>query len=308
MYPTDAGSLQKKPVIQPKNYTMTRTIDNSYHFTKDSSATGPDAPQVDDRQTEEQIKGTQVESNLSLLAPPPNTGEDKSTDTKKKPRRKTSPPTTDVRPLTAAVRLNKNDRMLYKPSQFNQYDNFAILDTEAIQSALSEYQLSRIIAAHSSAPLHELPAPNYRIRIANDNILPTRKQVLLVFPGQGEVSKKKSWYYPRWTIYSLECLFLKKYSITLDLKNNSPFPEFVTRTSTRTREVRISRVWARNHSESSYSSVPASDGTNDSCHRTRDINMHHRSYTTIFSKIWPHRDTITQPTIIWLHDNPSHEP
>ena len=36
-----------------KKYTMTRTTDNNHHFTKDSSTTGLDAPQVDNKQTKE---------------------------------------------------------------------------------------------------------------------------------------------------------------------------------------------------------------------------------------------------------------
>ena len=84
--PNDAGSLLKKPVHEQKNHTMNRTADRSNHSTIDSTATGPDNPQVDNRQSKEPIKGSQAEADASLVAPPQDAHGQTSTDTKKKPR------------------------------------------------------------------------------------------------------------------------------------------------------------------------------------------------------------------------------
>ena len=76
--------------------------------TKYSSATELQAPQVDNRETEEPVKSSQAERDASLVALHLHTRGDKSTDTKMRPRRKTSSPATDVRPLSATLHLNKN--------------------------------------------------------------------------------------------------------------------------------------------------------------------------------------------------------
>ena len=47
--------------------------------------------------------------------------------------------------------------MLYVPLQFNQYENHALLDTGAIQSAMSEAELRKISTAQPEAILQELP-------------------------------------------------------------------------------------------------------------------------------------------------------
>ena len=78
-------------------------------------------------------------------------------------------------------------------------------DTGAIQSALSEAELRRILTAHPAALLQELPAPEFKVQIANGNIVPVRKQVLLRFFIGKKSSKRHSWSSQRWGIYSLEC-------------------------------------------------------------------------------------------------------
>ena len=72
--------------------------------------------------------------------------------------------------------------MLYVPLQFDKCENYAFLDTGAIQSAMSEAELREITTAHSEAILQELPpTPNFKIQIANGNLVPVRKQALLRF-------------------------------------------------------------------------------------------------------------------------------
>ena len=55
-------------------------------------------------------------------------------------RRKTPTRKKDVtvQLLSATLQLNKKDRMLYVPLQFRQYDKNGLLDTEDLQSAMSE--------------------------------------------------------------------------------------------------------------------------------------------------------------------------
>ena len=49
--------------------------------------------------------------------------------------------------------------MLFVPLLFITYENQGLLDTRAVQSALSEAELRKIIAAHPEAVLDELPPP-----------------------------------------------------------------------------------------------------------------------------------------------------
>ena len=91
----------------------------------------------------------------------------------------------EILQLSATLQLNKKDRMLYVPLQFREYENFGVLDTGAIQSALSEAELRRILTAHPAVP-------EFKVQIPNGNIVPVRKQVLLrFFIGRAEKSPKK---------------------------------------------------------------------------------------------------------------------
>ena len=49
--------------------------------------------------------------------------------------------------------------VLYFPLEFNTYENYGLLDTRVVQSALSEAELRKITAAHLEAMLDELPPP-----------------------------------------------------------------------------------------------------------------------------------------------------
>ena len=54
---------------------------------------------------------------------------------------------------------------------------------------MSEAELRKIITTHPEAILQELPPPppNFKIQIANGNLVPVRKQVLLRFSVAGKV-------------------------------------------------------------------------------------------------------------------------
>ena len=71
--------------------------------------------------------------------------------------------------------------MLYVTLQFCSYESFRLHDTGAIESALSEAELRRIVAAHPAAVFEELPAPDLKVQIVNGNTVPVRKKVSLLF-------------------------------------------------------------------------------------------------------------------------------
>ena len=145
---------------------------------------------------------------------------DNSTDTKRKPRRKPKPPTTEVRPLIATFRLNKNNRKLYVHMQVNQDENFALLDTGTTQSALSEKELRRITAAHPSAVVDELPAEDFGIQITNSIVVPVRKQVVNRFFVAGLIFEEQFMVLAIMGNMLIGRSFLKKHSLALDLNNN----------------------------------------------------------------------------------------
>ena len=110
--------------------------------------------------------------------------------------------------------------MLYVPLQFREYENFGLLDTGAIQSALSEAELRRILAAHPAALLQELPTPEFKVQIANGNIVPVKKQVLLRFFIGGKIFEETFMVLPTMGNVLIGMSFFKKHSVTLDLANN----------------------------------------------------------------------------------------
>ena len=76
--------------------------------------------------------------------------------------------------LSPTLHLNKKAKMLYVPLQFDKYENHALLDTGAVQSAMSEAELRKITTAHPEAILRELPPTNFKIQMANGNLVPVR--------------------------------------------------------------------------------------------------------------------------------------
>ena len=66
--------------------------------------------------------------------------------------------------LSPTLHLNKKDKILFVPLQFNTYENKGLLDTGAVQIALSEAELRKITAAHPEAVLDELPPPTLKFK------------------------------------------------------------------------------------------------------------------------------------------------
>ena len=116
--------------------------------------------------------------------------------------------------------------MLYVLLQFRAYENYGLLDTGAIQSAMSENKLRRILQAHPAAQLKEYPAPDFKVQTANGSIVPVRKQVLLRFFIGRNVFEETFTILPTMGNFQLGMSFFKKYSVNLDLaKNLVRFPE-----------------------------------------------------------------------------------
>ena len=127
---------------------------------------------------------------------------------------------TEIHILSPTLHLNKKDKMLYVPLQFDKYENHALLDTGAIQSAMSEAELRKITTAHPEAILKELPAPNFKIQIPNGNLVPVRKQALLRFYVGGNVFEETFLILPAMGTILIGMSFFEKYSVNLDIKNH----------------------------------------------------------------------------------------
>ena len=127
---------------------------------------------------------------------------------------------TEVHVLSPTLHLNKKGKMLYVPLQFDKYENHALLDTGAIQSAMFEAELRKITTAHPEAILQKLPPPNVKIQIANGNLVPVRKQDLLRFYVAGKVFEETFLILPTMGTILIGMSFLEKYSVNLDIKNH----------------------------------------------------------------------------------------
>ena len=110
---------------------------------------------------------------------PPKQPNDVKQTTSSKTHNPRKRPQYEIRQLSATLQLNRKNKMLYVPLQFRAYENFGVLDTGAIQSAMSEAELRQILSEHPAALLQELPAPEFKVQITNGSIVPVRKQVLL---------------------------------------------------------------------------------------------------------------------------------
>ena len=91
---------------------------------------------------------------------------------------------------------------------------------------MSENELRRILQAHPAAQLEENPAPDFKVQIANGNIVPVRKQVLLRFFIGEKIFEETFMILPTMGNILIGMSFFKKYSVSLDLANNIVrFPE-----------------------------------------------------------------------------------
>ena len=108
---------------------------------------------------------------------------------------------------------------MYKPLHFRDYENDALLDTGAIQSATSESELRRIHIAHSSALPQEMPATENKLQTAIGNIVPIGKQFQLRFFLAGKNFEETFIVLSYMSNILIGMSFYKKHSVTLLLKN-----------------------------------------------------------------------------------------
>ena len=87
---------------------------------------------------------------------------------------------------------------------------------------MSEAELRKITTAHPEAILQELPPPppNFKIQIANSNLVPVRKQVLLRLYVAGKVFEVTFLIFPTRSTILIGMSFFEKYSFNLDIKNH----------------------------------------------------------------------------------------
>ena len=146
---------------------------------------------------------------------------DDTTKAEKNNRKKNPPKTnTPMRPLSATLQLDRKNKMLYVLLQFRTYENYGLLDTAAIQSAMSANELRRILQAHPAAQLEEYLAPDFKVQITDGIIVPVRKKVLPRFFIVGRLFDETFMILPTMGNILIGMSFFKKYSVTLDLANN----------------------------------------------------------------------------------------
>ena len=118
--------------------------------------------------------------------------------------------------MSATLQLDKRNKMLYVPLHFREYENYLLLDTGAIQRAISENELRRILQAHPAAQLEYYPATDLKFQIAKGIIIPVRKQVLLRFFIGGKVFEETFMILPTMGNILMGKSFFKKESVDLD--------------------------------------------------------------------------------------------
>ena len=174
---------------------------------------------------------------------------------------------------------------------------------------LSENELRRIMAAHPSAVLNELRAPEYKIQIADGNIVPFRKQVTLRIFLVGRNFEKTFIALPTMGNILIGLSFSKKHFVTLDFRNNGfqNFPDLSLQLRPKNGKLNCGEFTLKATHKLVVGIfqqvvVPkfAATGIEKSTGRW--------SYTIISPKVRPHRHTSTQPTTTWLYNNPSNEP
>ena len=74
--------------------------------------------------------------------------------------------------------------------------------------------------AHPEALLNEVPPPNFKVQIANGNLVPIRRQVLLRFYIAGKVFEETFLVLPTRGTILIGMSFFEKYSVNLDIKNH----------------------------------------------------------------------------------------
>ena len=125
----------------------------------------------------------------------------------------------EVKLLSQTLQLDKNNHMMYIPLTFDKTECQGLLDTGAVQSAMSETELAKILRANPKALIKELPAPNFKIQIANGSVVPIRKQVLLRFEIAGTSYEETFIILPQMSTILIGMTFFTNYEVMIDIVN-----------------------------------------------------------------------------------------
>ena len=99
---------------------------------------------------------------------------------------------------SVTLQLNKRHKMLYAPLHFKKYKSHALLDTGAVESAMSGNKFRKIQAANPETFLKELPGLKFKIQKANGTLVTVKKQVRLRFFIANHVFEKTIFHYRLW--------------------------------------------------------------------------------------------------------------
>ena len=85
------------------------------------------------------------------------------------------------------LQLDRRHKKLYATLCFKNSENHALLDTGAVQSAMSENDLRKFQTARPEAVLTELPTADFKVELANAFLVTVTKQVVLKIFMAGRV-------------------------------------------------------------------------------------------------------------------------
>ena len=133
---------------------------------------------------------------------PPKQPNDDKQNTSSKTHNPTKRPQYEIRQLSATLQLNRKYKILYVPLQFRAYENFGLLDTGAIQSALSEAELRR----HTQPPFSKnSPHQSSKSRSPMGGSSPSKSRCYCASSLAAKSLKKHSCISQRWEVFSSEC-------------------------------------------------------------------------------------------------------
>ena len=100
------------------------------------------------------------------------------------------------------------------------YKTNALLDTRAVESAMSETELRKKATAHPNALIQEMPAPHFKVQIAYRNLVKVTRQVLLRFFPARRRFEETFLILPTMRMVLLGISFSENHSVTIDVKKS----------------------------------------------------------------------------------------
>ena len=196
---------------------MTLTTESNYHFNSnarfaDSEVTGRKSPSIG-----EPVHNTHSGDTISQDQEKASRS-DRMAETTKLPERRTKISQREFRSFSVTLRPTKHDRILYKPLNFRGYEKKSLLDNAAIQSAMSQIELLRILTSHSSTLVDKILASHYKIQIVSHIILPIQKEVLHRFFLAGKIFEETFIVLPNLDNNPIGMSFFEEFSFSIYLK------------------------------------------------------------------------------------------